>query len=76
MWNYILQMESLVTGCEDGTVALFEQGSNDFAGYVTRSALGLSIRSVAFSPNGQRVAVASESVQLYQPVNGSADFIV
>lgn len=53
-------MESFVTGGEDGQVALFTHGSQDLNKLVTRSSLGCSIRSIKFSPNGQRVAVASE----------------
>lgn len=55
-------MESLVTGSEDGKVALFDHGSKEFTGLVTESPLGLSVRCVKFSPNGHRVAVASECV--------------
>lgn len=55
-------MESLVTGSEDGKASRFEHGSKEFAGLVTESPLGLSIRCVKFSPNGHRVAVASECV--------------
>jgi len=55
-------MESLVVGYEDGTVELLDitSGSYEVTGMLTRSDLGFAIRSVKFSPNGQRVAVASE----------------
>lgn len=54
------QMESLVVGDEDGKVSLYQHGSNEFSSFVTEIPLGLSVRAVKFSPNGHRVAVASE----------------
>lgn len=53
-------MESLVTGAENGRAALFDHTSREFTGLVTESPLGLAVRCVKFSPNGHRVAAASE----------------
>ncbi|OUM69703.1 hypothetical protein PIROE2DRAFT_2338 [Piromyces sp. E2] len=48
-----------VTGSEDGTVKLFEYPSGTFRKLLTR--FTLPVRSVCFSPDGRRVAVASET---------------
>lgn len=54
------QMESLVVGTEDGKARLYDHSTREFTGLITESPLGLSVRCVKFSPNGHRVAVASE----------------
>lgn len=70
-------MESLVTGCEDGSVSLFDHSETTYENgtlpytappvlraLVTRADLGLAIRAVKFSPNGTRVAVASDELKV------------
>jgi len=55
------QAESWVSASQDSHVRKYDAATDSFAGLITRSP-GVSIRAVAFSPDGNRIAVASESV--------------
>ncbi|ORX58528.1 WD40 repeat-like protein [Piromyces finnis] len=67
--NHISKVTSLdmferifVTGSEDGTVKLFEYPGGKYEKTLTR--FSLPVRSVCFSPDGRRVAVASDELKV------------
>ena len=55
------QAETWISASQDSHVRKYDATNDSFAGLITRSP-GVSIRAVTFSPDGDRIAVASEFV--------------
>ena len=60
------QAESWIAASQDSHVRKYDAANDSFAGLITRSP-GVSIRAVTFSPDGNRIAVASEFVYWSSP---------
>lgn len=53
------QNDSWAAASNDSQVRKYGLATDNFEGLITRT-MGVPVRSVAFSPNGQKIAIASE----------------